>query len=427
MNYSLFLARRLALASGGRKSSPAVRVATIAVALSVVVMTASIAIVLGFKREIIQKLEGFNSDITISISADDKSAAAVGDDSYLLRLTPSLRDILLSNPDIEDFSLQVAAPAILKTPEDFKGVYFKSLSGLHLQRLLENSLECGDMPEFVSNPRLEEVDSVANQILLSRIAADRLDLEAGDKIDVYFISDNVRVRRMTVKGVFNSHFDSYDDVYVFGSPSLLRRLNGLDSLQATRIAVLTREGVDVDEAAASLQASLVMAYEDGLVYRPYLVESIRSSGGSFFQWLELLDINVVVILTLMTFVACMTLVSGMLIIILDKRRFIALMKALGTPGAKLRKVFIYMAVRVALVGLIVGDVVSLALLWVQDKWHVVPLDADSYYIDFVPVEFSWAAFAMLNAGVLLIAYVVLILPSRFIATISPSEVLASEG
>lgn len=429
MNYSLFLARRLALSSTGRKSSPAVRVATAAVALSVVVMMAAISIVLGFKREIVGKLEGFNADLTVAAVSPAISSSSSDDNANILNLSPTLREIIASRPYVADVSLQIAAPAILKTSEDFKGVYLKSLSGSHITRLLSESLDEGEMPAFLNTDADSDAslpDSIANQILISRIDADKLRLNAGDKIDVYFITDQVRVRRLKISGIFNTHFDSYDDIYIFGSSETLRSVSSLRPGQGTQISIVTRPGTDIEAAGADLQYALVKAYEEERIYKPLRVETLRSSGGNFFQWLQMLDMNVVIILSLMTVVAAATLVSGMLIVIVDKKRFIALMKALGMPGRPLRRVFIYVAVRVALVGLLIGDAIALLLLWIQQHTHLIPLDADSYYIDFVPVEFSWPAFALLNVGVLVVSYIVLILPARFIGSISPSAVLSSE-
>lgn len=412
------------MSSGGRKSSPAVRVATVAVALSVIVMFAAISIVLGFRREILNKLVGFNADLTLQIDQNPESELSEHDN--IIILTPTLRSILENKPYIRDISVNLSAPAILKTHDDFKGVYFKTLDGSSLKNLLASSLEEGELPAFIPDPSTENIDSIENQILVSRIAADRLGLSAGDRIDVYFITDDVRVRRLKVSGIFNTHFDTYDDIFVFGSPALLRSLNGLRPEQGTQLSIVTVPGTDVEEARRDLQFTLVNAYQEGRVFKPYRVESVRSSSGSFFQWLELLDMNVIIIISLMTFVAVSTLISGMLIIIIDKKRFIALMKALGTPAGRLRIVFVYIALRIALKGMIIGDIIGLFCLWLQDSYHMVPLDADAYYIDFVPVEISWITILLLNLGVLLVSYLVLILPARFIGSVSPSSVLSEE-
>lgn len=406
---SLYLARRLSLSSGGRKSSPGVGVATAAVALSVAVMMAAVAIVMGFKQQITEKVTGFNSDITVSVMR------AEGDD-YLTTLTPSLREVLDSMPFITDYSLQVAAPAVMKTPDDFKGVYIKSLAGRRLTDFLASSVDEGKMPDYSS----EKGDSL---ILISRIAADRLGLKAGDRVDMYFITDNIRVRRLTVEGIYNSHFDAYDDVYVYSSPGLTREISGLSPTQGTTLSVSTADFGNIEEDTHTLSSALLEAVMDGRLYKPYKVENARTSGANFFHWLDLLDMNVAVVLVLMTLVACVTLVSGMLIIIADKQRFIALMKSLGAGNALLRKVFVYLALRVALVGLLIGDAIGLTILYIQKYTHFIPLDPDSYYIDFVPVYISWPAVAILNIAVLLIAWIVLILPARFVGRTSPARSL----
>lgn len=425
MNYSLFLARRLSLGAEGRKSSPAVAVATVAVALSVVVMLAAVAIVFGFRSQISSRLEGFNADISVRVAP-----SAIADESAvdnLVSLSPSLRQLLLDQPYVEEVNPQITAPAILKTPEDFKGVYLRTLAGSQLADLLSASIEEGKMPDFVGlDEDKPQPDSLASQILVSRIAADRLGLKAGEKIDVYFITDNVRVRRLLIKGIFNTHFDTYDNVFVFGHPALLREIGGLSDTQATTLSISTSDLDNVDYYASDLQGKLITALSEGRIYKPYKVESVREAGSNYFHWLDMLDMNVIIVLTLMTFVACITLVSGMLIVIVDKKRFIALVKALGMPGRGVRRIFIYLAVRVAVVGLLVGDAVALALLWLQRETHFIPLDPDSYYMDFVPVEISWPAFLAINIAVLLIAYLVLILPARFVGSVSVAETLSSE-
>lgn len=412
MNYPLFLARRLSLTSGGRKRTPATAVATAAVALSVAVMLASIAVVTGFKRQITDKVVGFNSHITLSVAPDDSS------DGNLVTMTPGLASILDSKPYVAAYSLQASMPAILKTPGDFKGVYMRGINDPAVREFMKNNLVAGSLPDTTS--------SADPGVLLSDIAVRQLGLKAGEKIDVYFMSDDIRVRRLPVTGVYNSHFDSYDNLYAYAPMSLIRELGGLRDDQGVSLLVTTGDFSNVEQYSADLQNSLMQGLADGTIYRLFQVDNAMHQGGNFFRWLSLLDMNVIVVLTLMTVVACVTLVSGMLIIILDKKRFIGLMKALGTPTRKLRKVFIYLAVRVALTGMLIGNVLMLALLFLQKLYHFIPLDADAYYIDFVPVEISWPAVVLLNIGVVVVVYLSLVLPSRFVGKISPAELIRGE-
>ena len=413
MNYPLYIARRLSLAAGGRRQAPAVAVAVAAVALSVAVMIASVCIVLGFKSEIRDKVVGFNGHITLYPSP------STSDEDNLITLTPSLKQELQSLPFVTDFSLQAAIPAIFKTPSDFKGVYLKGFSGNATARFLEKNLESGELVDFSKEEN-------KNKVIISSKTARQLGLKAGDKIDTYFISDELRVRRLEIAGIYNSHFDEYDELLVFGSLPLVQQMGQIGNNQGTYLQLTTDDFDRIQEYTLLLQGHLNEALADGRLFRLYKTENVLSQGIGFFSWLSLLDMNVIVVLALMMIVGCITLVSGMLIIIIEKKRFIGMMKALGAPTSEVRKIFVYLAIRVALWGMLIGNAVMIALMLVQEKTHFLKLDPDSYYIDFVPVHISWLAIALLNVGVVVVTYLVLILPSRFVAGISPAETMRYE-
>ncbi len=418
MNLPLYLSRRLSLSSGGRKSSPAVRVATAAVALSVAVMIVAVAVVIGFKHEIADRVMGFNSDISITALP---SQGSDGEDSSssLVLLTPSLRDVIMSVPEVEDVAVSSNIPAIFKTKEDFKGVYLKTLSGRDIHRFAASSLEEGRIPDY-SSPAADD------DILVSRRTADRLGLKVGSVIPTYFMTDRIEVRKLKVVGIYNSHFDDYDDNYGFASPQLVARMGGISDGEGTSVAVSVKDGADLSNVAADIQTALYENLQSGYIYRPYRVSSAYTSGAAYFHWLSMLDMNVWVVIILMTVVACVTLVSGMLIIMVDKVRFIALMSALGSSRRQLSQVFVLLAVRVAAVGLIIGDIIGMALILIQKYFRIAPLDPEAYYIDFVPVEVSWTGFALLNIGVLVVAWIMLILPSSYVGKVSPTRVLVRE-
>lgn len=413
MNFPLFIARRLSLASDGRKSSPAIRVSVTAVALSVAVMLASVAIVIGFKREIRDKVIGFNSHITLyGVNSDPES-------SNLITLTPSLKSILDEQPYVKEYSLEASIPAILKTPTDFKGVYLRSINGVGPCDFVRANIEEGSVPDYSK----EENNG---KIVISRIAANQLGLEAGDHIDTYFISDQVRVRRLEVSGIFNSHFDTYDQIIIYGPLSLVQSVGEIPASQGTSLQIYTNDFNNVTEYSAALNNTLIKGFADGMLYRRYHVENACNQGAGYFQWLSLLDTNVAVVLTLMAIVAIATLISGMLILILDKKRFIGVIRAMGASITNVRHVFIFLAMKVALWGMLIGNVLMLGLLYCQDRWHFLPLDPDAYYIDFVPVEINWWAVLTLNAVCLLLIYLSLIIPSRFVAGISPTDTMRNE-
>ncbi|MDE6380706.1 MAG: FtsX-like permease family protein [Muribaculaceae bacterium] len=411
MNYALYLGRRLALGSQGRKGSPGVMVATAAIALSVAVMIASIAIVLGFKREITDKVLGFTSHIVMTVSA--------GEADNLITLTPTLRNLLNTQESIKDYSLQISIPVILKTPNDFKGVFLKSLEDKATREFLKSNLISGKIPDFSQ-------DSSRLDVVISRMAASQLGLKQDEKVDCYFINDDVKVRRIRIAGIYDSHFDAYDDLMVYGSRGLAEAFTGLKPNQGSSILITTKDFDRLDEETVAIQRNFNAASADGTIYKKYYFENAHIQGASYFHWLAMLDTNVTVVLALMMIVGCVTLISGMLTIILDKKRFIGLIKSLGAPNGRVRQVFIYLALRVAIVGMLIGNALILAVLFIQETYHIFKLDASSYYIDFVPIEMNWTAFGILNLGVIVIVYLTLIFPSRIISKISPSETMRSE-
>lgn len=402
----------MSLSESGKRSSPAIGVATAAVALSLMVMIAAVAIVMGFKREITDKVFGFNSHLMLT-------AVNEQDGDNLMVLTPSLKATLDKLPFVTDYSLQSSLPAILKTNDDFKGVYLKNTSTSDGIEFLNKNIEEGKVPDF-------EREGTENQILISRMAADKLNLRVGDRINTYFLSDEVRVRPLKVAGIYNSHFDNYDDVFIYGSTKLISSITGIPADEGTSLQIITDNRDNIDAYAMELQQELIEAREQGLLYKDYRIETAHTRGAGYFQWLALLDTNVIVILALMTAVSIITLISGMLIIIADKKRFIGVMKSLGCPTGRLQKIFVYLAVRVTLAGMIIGDVIAVGLLLLQQYTHFVKLDPDSYYIDFVPVQLDWSIMFMLNMAVLLIVYLSLLLPSRYAARISPAESMRYE-
>lgn len=410
MNYPLFLARRISPGRGPRKGAPAIKVAVAAVALSVAVMIASIAIVSGFRREITNKVTGFNAHISLY------AMPVASDDDNLVTLTPSLCKILEDIPYVADYSLQVSIPAIFKTESDFQGIYLKSLSGEGIRNFISENLVSGKVPDYSNgNNQLD--------VVISEIIARRLGLKVGDRIDTYFITNDVRVRPMKVAAIFNSHFDNYDKIFVYGSLPLIQKLGGIRLDQGTGLSIHTTDFSRISEYSVLLNNTLNEALASGYIYRPLRVDNALNQGSGYFHWLEMLDTNVNVVLTLMTFVAIVTLISGLLIIILDKKHFIGLLRALGAPASRIRRIFLLLAMKITLLGLLIGNGLMLTFLFLQDKYHFLHLDPESYYIDFVPVRISLTSIVLLNIGVIVIVYLTLILPSWFVARISPAETL----
>lgn len=413
MGFALFIAKRISLSEKGKSKAPAVAVAIAAVALAIGVMLASISIVVGFKDEIKAKVTGFNGHISLY------SNPLISEEDNIIRLTPELKSILDNQKFINDYSLQLSIPAILKTPSDFKGVYLKGFSGENTKKFILNSLDKDSLENYP--------DSLSrNEIYISRIAANQLNLSKGDKIDTYFISDDIRVRRLEIVGIFNSHFDQYDDIIIYGSLPLIQDLANININEGTSIQLMVNDFNKIPEYSQLIFQNLQESYDKGEISQLFKIDNVLNQGINFFSWLELLDTNVIVIIILMIVVASVTLISGMLIIILEKKRFIGILKALGCLNSKISRIFILLALRISLIGLLIGNLISLLILFIQDKTHFIPLDAESYYINFVPVRLDWQIILFTNLGVLFLVYLVLVFPSGYVAKISPAETIKKE-
>lgn len=413
----MFLARRIAPGKSGNEElsgvtrrSPVLRIGVAAVALSTAVMIASICICAGFKQQITDKITGFNSHLTLV-------RMATGDDSpteSMALLSESLKNVLEEQSYITGYDLELSVPSVLKTDSDFKGVYVRGASGDVLNDFLVQHLVAGRLPS----------DTAANdEILVSRIASDALGLKTGDKVPVYFMGDEIRVRPMTVSGIFDTHFEGYDDLMAMVPMSMLQKISGLRPAEGTCIRLRTIDFNRAGEYQRVLQERLNLAYTKGEIPAPYLVETAMGQGAAFFSWLDLLDTNVAIILCLMIIVACITLIGGMLMLIIDKVRLIGVLRSMGANGAVIRKIFIILALRIALRGLIIGNAVMISALWLQMKFRFVPLDADNYYIDYVPVKLEWGYIGLLNIGILLAVLLTLLLPAQMASHISPAKVM----
>ena len=416
MNFPIFIARRLGFKpADSRTSSPGVVVGYIGVALAIVIMLLAIAVVNGFKKEIKNKLVGFNSEITLL--ADSKEEAP-GQTSGI-RLTDSLRNVITKSAPDAEMALIIRQPAIFKTDSDFQGIILKGLP---------DSTGWGFYAENLTAGRIPEKSDGSNAVVISTTTASQLGIKAGDKLLTHFFDGNsIRSRNLLVTGIYDTHFHDFDASFAFTPLSMLQHLCHVDSLTGTAIEL---RGIGIDNAATTgreIQESMVMETISN-PDNPMLchVSTIDETCSQYLNWLDLLDTNVTVIILLMACVASFTLISSLFILILERVNTVGLLKALGATNRQIRYIFIYMAQRLVIRGMIIGNVIALAFVWLQYSYRVIPLDADAYYLNYVPVSLSWHAVAIVDIAVIVISALVLILPSHIIATLSPSTTLRYE-
>ncbi len=418
MRAAHFIARRLRLGSG-RKNRPSTSVcmAVCGVALSVVVMMLSIAVVSGFKQQIRGKVSGFESQVNIlATHIDDDTTSVTGID--YLTLGNELKSIIDDTEMFAGYDLTVRQPAILKTHDDFEGIVLYGVSDESAGReFVTQNLEIAADGNWLDE----------SKIAVSRHTADALGLDLGSKVYAYFFIDGtVRARRLEVGAIYNTNFGDYDKMFAFVPIKFLQDLNGLDAQQGTQIDLTCDNGIDVDAAAYELQRRMMMSSYSGELPGVYRITDINQTATLYLNWLELLDMNVVVILVLMILVSGFTLISSLFIIILERVSTIGLLKALGASNRQIREVFIAIGWRLVAYGMIIGNVVSLGLIAIQFFWHVLPLDPDAYYLSFVPVRIGWGDVILLNAGVFIISWTMLLIPVRMISRISPAQSLRYE-
>lgn len=417
MNLAVFIGKRLSLKAEGRSApSPGIVIAIAGIALSFIIMLISISIVSGFKKEITEKLMGFISQISIYPPENDSVPGLTTGIRYDNNMLGMIHDIA---PEAS-VSISMCEPVILKTDNNFRGLILKGLDKSQDWNFVKANITSGKLPGDTST-----IDN--NTIVISRSTADMLGLYPGDKVKAHFFNNStLRTRNLKITGVYDTHFSEYDAMYAYCPITLLQKLCKVDSITGSIIEI---NGVDREQipyvAGEITNRLLNEVIENGGRYL-YRTETVYDRCAMYFNWLDLLDTNVVVIIALMLCVSGFTLISSLFIIILERVRMIGLLKALGATNAQVRAIFIYMTERLVFKGLIIGNVVAVGLLMLQHYWHILPLDADAYYINYVPVDLELLPIVILNIGVILVSFLLLIIPSGIIARLSPANSMRYE-
>ena len=409
-----FIARRLYKSEQGSRSvsRPAVLIAQIGVALGLAVMLVTIAVSFGFKHEVREKAVGFSSHIHISNyeSAQDFEALPVAADTSLLQMLASMKGV-------EHVQRYAAKPGVFRTDNDFIGYILKGVGEDYDLSFYAQYLKEGIVPQFS--------DSVASgNILLSRAIADKLQLGVGDKVDSYFLQGTMRARRYTVAGIYETGFNEYDRLFVIADLKAVQALNRWEPDQVTGVEVALCDFSKVEDMNWEL-GTLLDRTEDKYGNQ-YLVQSVTDINPGLFAWLDVLDMNVWLILALMIGVAGFTMISGLLILIIERTQFIGILKALGASNASVRKAFLYLAMLIIGKGMLWGNIVGLGLCAVQKFTGLIPLDPANYYLDRVPIEFNWLFILAVNVVMFVLSVLILIVPSHLISRIYPTKAMRFE-
>lgn len=428
MNFPFFVARRFFSNVGSeqrRASHLTTTIATTGVAIGLIVMLLSVGIILGFKQEITKKVEGFGSHIEI---LDVSSLAAP--DAYPVHADAQLINSLKRIPEVRGVAPIAQKMGILKTKNDYMGITLKGIPADYDTTFLANSLVEGRLPKrsaaegAVATPEDGVTSSASNEILLSRRQADELNLKVGDRVFAYFFEETIKMRRFKVCGIYQSNMAIFDKTFVITDLNTVRKLNHWEGDEATVIEVRLK-GMDAIDQTLPQVEQLCSQLNDEVSHARKAF-SIVDHYASIFSWLQLLDFNMMVILVLMLCVSGFTMVSGLFILILERTQTIGVLKAMGATNTKIRNVFLYFSGFIIVRGLLIGDVVAIGLLLIQQKYGLIHLDPANYYVETVPVEINLWAIVLVNVGTLVLTTLALVLPSYMVSRIQPSKAIKFE-
>ncbi|MBE9667399.1 ABC transporter permease [Mucilaginibacter boryungensis] len=400
MSFSRFIAARISFKSKRTFSKLIVRIAIVGIMLGLGVMILSLAIIKGFKQEIREKVRGFAADITIyryDLNNSFEISQIVEDNAFIKRIK--------SLPYVAGISAFATKPGIIKANNEIEGVVLKGVGEDYDWSFFSKTLVAGRVINF---------KDTVNEIMISTYTANRLKLKLNDKFLMYFVQQPLRKRKFTIVGIYDAGVEDVNKVFVISSLSLIQKLNNWNPNEIGGYEVRVRDFDHVEEYNQGVRDQMPVEL------RSY---TISENYQTIFEWLKLLDANTQVILALMLVVAVINMISALLIMILERTTMIGMLKAMGATNWKIQEIFLYNAVYLISIGLLLGNVLGLGLGWLQYQTHFFKLDEASYYMKFVPIQFDWVDVLLLNAGTLTISLLVLIIPSMLVSRITPVKAI----
>ena len=413
--FSFFLASRFfgqTNQQDGRKASaPAIRIATAGIAVGLAVMIVSVCIVKGFQREVVAKLTGFASHLEV---LDRNSFGSP--ETYPVVTDAALMDKVKLAPGVMKVQRVSQKMGIFKTKNDFSGVALKGVAQEYDLNFMKQCIVEGKMPVFRD-------DRSSNSIVISRTLSDKLGLKVGDKVYSYFFSNTIKQRRFIVAAIYDTHLRQFDNTYVLTDLYTVNKLNGWDADQSSGLEVRLSSFDILPEAQRWLSTHIGSTHDR--MNRPYSVVSIHENPrtSSVLSWLGLLDFNVMVILVIMICLAGFTMVSGLLILILERTVTIGVLKALGASNARIRHTFMWFASFIVVRGMLIGDAVGLLLMLLQKYFGWVRLNPETYYLDVVPVELNIGWIVGINVASLIVTMLALVLPGFLVSRVQPAKAI----
>ena len=410
MRLSWFISRRIGNGKKGRLASLGNVIAVFSVAISIIVIIVSISVSRGFRKEILEKMSAFTGDVNVSVMAPS-ATSDYETQEYSLPALKARKDVL-DLPYVTSFQAMSLRPGMIKTEDNIQGVMMKGVDSTFNWDFYSRCLEEGTLPQ-------EGQDDYA---LISRRMADLLGFSAGDRATFYFVGSQVKVRRLTIAGIYSAQLENLDKLYVICSKKMVNGLNGWDEDRASAYQITFSDHSEKDYPQRKQQIAqlIYQKLDEGQYMR---ISGAYEDMSNLVDWLRLLDMNVLIILILMIAVVAFNMVSCVLIILFENISTIGVLKALGMKNSGIRRVFLAKSSGIVFTGLVTGNVIALGLLLVQKYFRVLSLNPTNYFIDHVPVDISWWSIIAADVISFIAIMVILMIPSHFISKIQPAQTI----
>ncbi len=414
MNLEYFIAKRLIGAKEHKSSisAPIIKIAISAIAIGMVMMIVSVATGIGLQQKIREKVSAFNGHIIISNFDDNQSQVSVEPLSTNQDFYPKFKSV----SGISHIQAVASKAGIIRTESAFEGIIFKGVGKEYRWDNIKEYLVAGKLPDVTQK--------LNAQVLISKFLADRLNLKTGDRFNTFFMKEggnqkpNLRV--FEVVGIYNSGFQEFDASFILGDIRHLQRINKWKSNEVGAFEVFVD---DFDEIEAKGEEVYANTFNKEDAAKALDTKTITQKYYYIFEWLQLFDFNIIVILVVMICVATINMAVALLVLILERTQMIGILKALGAGNWSVRKIFLYNAAYLIFRGLLWGNGVGIGLIVLQQQFGIVQLNPENYYVNEAPVDLNWLYILLLNLGTIAICLIVLLVPSYIITKISPVKAI----
>lgn len=402
MNFPLFIANRIAKNQSGSFSSTIHRIAVISIGLSLAVLIVSFFVLYGFKDAIKDKVYHLSGHLTVN-----KYSLSTSYEETFIETSDSLLSGLRGHEEISHVQEFILKAGLIKTEEEVQGIIMKGVGSDFDTASFQSQMITGSFPDYSK-------DGYSNEVVISHFIANMLNLKIGDRVTLFFLQEPPRFRRITVSGIYTTGMEEFDEQIIYGDIDLIRRINGWEENQSGGLEIILKDHQKIDEMEDELFDSLPIDLN---------VTSANRQHPQIFEWLQMLNRNVLILLVIIIIVAALGMVSMILILIMERTNMIGVMKSFGADNEQLRIVFLYSGLSLVVRGLILGNGVALLLCWLQQEFELVPLDVANYYMNVVPITFDIPTLIVLNVSMIFLVGLTLLIPIQVVGSVKPIQAI----